>query len=416
MKNGWLKGSSLFYALLISILIALICTALISVAYYNRLLNEYDRTLERLLRNAESGMQWLQAAEEREIPARVFDLYGDGQDSVKVKKEQWGLFYVAHCEAFQRTLRGHSRSSRSGLLGSNYPAYQKMALYLQDNFKPLTLSGLTRIEGIAFVPQAGVKSGYVDGTSFQGEQLIAGERRLSNRGLPPTVEPMLQRLEAQFGRRDSISSGFLPDTLQQSFGAPTQFFRARRFDLGSQRLSGNICLIADSLVTIGRGAQLEDILIFAPSIQVEAGFEGSVQLFAQQQLDIGRGAQLRYPSVAMLIPSNVQTRPSLRLAKEASLSGMLMIYSKQTKNAFAGIKLETNSTVEGLLYANTSLELSGSILGTAICSGFILRTAASAYDNHLFNTRIIAPERSPHYIAPAIMAVNGTTKIAKWLD
>ncbi len=416
MRKGFLKGGSLFYALLISVLIALICTALIGVAYYNRLLNEYDRTLERLIRNADSGMQWLLAAPEREIPVRTFDLFGEGQDSITIKKRQWGLFYVAHAEAFQITLHGRATSSRSSLLGKHYPSYQRMALYLQDNYKPLTLSGKTRIEGIAFVPQAGVKSGYVDGSSYQGQQLIYGEKRLSDRSLPAAEEAMLQTLQRQFTQRDSLSTALLPDTLRHSFAEETIYFRRRSFDLNSQKLSGNICLIADSVVTIGRYAQLEDIMIFAPSIKVEAGFEGQLQLFAQQQLEIGREVQLRYPSAAALLPINGQARPALAVEEGAYINGILLVHSSQTKNTVSGMRIAANSTIEGFLYANTSLELNGTVNGSVIISGFILRTAASAYDNHLFNASILFSQRSPHYIAPPIIQEKGITKIVKWLN
>ena len=115
------SGSSLFYALVISLLIVIISVAFISIAYYQRLLLDYDLIQEKLLRNASSGLTILLVQNQKEIPSYTTDLYEAGNDSIRIAKQKWGLFEVAISEAFQQMIKGRQSKQKIALLKNTKP-------------------------------------------------------------------------------------------------------------------------------------------------------------------------------------------------------------------------------------------------------------------------------------------------------
>lgn len=399
-----LSGSALFYALLVALLIAAFSTAMITGAYYHRVLTDFADLELQLVQNATSGLEFLKA-EKQPFQRQAIDLFGAQEDSVLLEKKTWGLFEIAISEAFQQTSKGRLSHQKIAMLGSP-PAedWEKAAIYLRDGFKPLTLAGQTRIVGDAFLPKSGVKGGYVDGQSYSGEELIFGEKKNSTAQLPAIDESMIEHQFKQFGQRATHNFYALPDSLEQSFFAPTISVRDSLIYIDQQLLKGNICLVADSLVYIGRNTVVEDILIYAPAIYIEEGFKGNLQAFATHYLEVSRQAELTYPSVVALLQPDTVKQSSLGYFRgEAKLEGLFLVLDAKKGNPVPIVRVEKGSHVEGQIFTNTSrLDFQGILHGNLTTSGLRLRTTTSQYENHLWNVTIDAAQRPDFYLSPLL--------------
>ena len=164
MMRRKLKARAMLYAILISLLIAMIAGALIALSFSQRTLQERALWRERLIRNADSGLQLLLGLDN--LPSKAVDLYGKKQDSVLLSKKAWGLFEVASSQSFH----GKDSISTSAMIGLKPYGKHQSALYLADGNTPLALCGETEIRGKAFLPRAGVKRGRVAGQYYSGKE------------------------------------------------------------------------------------------------------------------------------------------------------------------------------------------------------------------------------------------------------
>lgn len=417
MLKKKLKASALFYALIVAIVMALVSSALISMTYYHRLIINYGYIQEKLMRNAESGWNLLLTDKRAIISSTTIDLFNNQTDSVRISKKRWGLFEIAMSQAFQQSLRGQEESTKIGLLGVSPDKVDQSALYLQDNRKPLSISGQTQIIGTAFLPKSGVKSAYVNQQSYEGTSLIYGEQKQSQRILPPIQKEAIVYHEAQFKHLSPSSFYELGDSTEQSFLAETLYCRDKVIRINEKHLKGNICLIADSLIYIGRNTVIEDLVVYAPFVVVEEGFVGQLQIFAQRKIEIGAYSTLQYPSVvALLKPRSSYNNPSINIREHAKIQGLVFAYQHKTDNYPPLINVEKEALLEGQIFVHGTLDLKGTVYGNVTCSNFLLKTSATTYDNHLFNVTIDVGQRNKFYKSSIFKKERGKRQVIKWLN
>lgn len=415
-KRFNLPAGALFYALLVTVLIGAFSTAIITTSYYHKVIRDYDLLEKRLVKNADSGLQLLMS-QSGEVESQYLDLYGADEDSVFIKKIHWGLFDIAVSEAFRETLKGRQSFQRIAQLGNKPNAeWEQASLYLRDGYKPLTLAGKTRIRGVVMLPKAGVKGGYVDGHSYIGKQLIYGQRKLSENQLP---EIDIKRVYLQWRKlkeSNGISLEGLPDSVKVSFSEETMILRDSVIYINEQLIKGNVCLVADSLIYISRNTVVEDILVFAPHIFIEEGFIGSIQAFATYKLEVGRHSKLNYPSSLCLLQRDTAKRTSfMTIGDNVEVEGLILAEDQKKGKPIPMVQFKDSCLVQGQIYVNGKLELRGRINGNVTTSSFLLKTASSAYDNHLMNVEIDNNGRSSNYISPFLNQNKAKPSIVKWL-
>jgi hypothetical protein len=211
--------------LFISLVITLLCTALIGAAYYKNRLLAKDRTRIVLSRNAHSALNFVAAA--APIPYRqpvVLDLYGTGEDSVSLLKREWGLFDIALVKAF----RGRQTHAVCGAMGVLPDKVANTALYVSDENRPLSLAGKSIVRGTCLLPKAGVRYEHVEGKGFTGEAPQPSSIKPSQAEPPPLATAFLERIRWLQGLPNGLS--FLPvsrlvEVRMRSFkDAPLVFF------------------------------------------------------------------------------------------------------------------------------------------------------------------------------------------------
>jgi type II secretory pathway pseudopilin PulG len=143
-RAGRLPAGALLLVLTISIILAATLLAMLLLASNRRLLLQRDARQQQVIRNLYSGLAYAQA--HPELPAfraRVLDLFGEGNDSVQVVRQPWGLFDVAVITAAQ----GPARDTLAALLGSYPGATSRPALYLADAQLALAVGDDAQVRG-----------------------------------------------------------------------------------------------------------------------------------------------------------------------------------------------------------------------------------------------------------------------------
>ncbi len=280
---GKLKGGALLLVIAMSAIILVILSSLMLMQQYSRGYFLQGSRAQRLENNAASGLALLLAdALIPEGSRLAMSLYGDTVpgDSVWLEKRPWGIFQLGLAAAFEQgdTLR------QAGLLGVKAEPNECYALYLANEDRPVSLSRHTVINGDAYLPPAGVRIAYIEGTAYEGDKPVQGTTHDSEASLPPLQPNIITRLlnDLQTSAPDSLELFSLPapgDSLVRSFVPPALLLSLTdSLYLNAVTLRGNLIVHSTAPVTIAADARLEDILVFAPVIRVENGFKGRLQL------------------------------------------------------------------------------------------------------------------------------------------
>ena len=421
-----LKAGALIYAIFISFLIALTSSSVIFISYSNRV--QMDRSFEsdRLLNNAESGIQLLlsrQILVATDIPKTV-DLYGRGIDSVRLEKRAWGLFDIGISKSFSKRMS----QEIVALIGSSANKKDSLAIYLLDMDKPLSVCGDTKIRGNCFLPKAGIQRAYIEGKNFTGNKFVEGRTLKSEKTLPVLDKELIKRIqniaEGTFHLSDSIQDiSFLSnrDSSVRSFTKPTIYFTTKApLILDNKILQGNIVIVSSKSVTIKATTQIGGIQIYAPKIIIEDGFSGNLQAFAGDSLVVGKKCKLTYPSVLALYRNkNSKDEIRLTLSEDVTCQGILFAgqdVSDIKKHVL--INISKNDNIYGQVYCTGAVDLKGSIYGSVFCSSFILKTSSSVYENHLLDATIDITRLPEEYGGIVLMQEKAIEHkcIVKWLE
>ena len=421
-----LKAGALIYAIFISFLIALTSSSVIFLSFANRSQTDRSFASDRLITNAESGMQLLMSKQNlvpNDIP-KTMDLYGKGMDSVRLEKKSWGLFDIGLSDAF---FRG-TKVEKIALIGSSANKEDSLSLYLTDMDKPLSLCGETVIKGNCYIPKAGFKRAYIEGKNFLGAEYTKGRVLHSEKTLPALDKDLLKRIqslgEKTFTPADSVVDiRFLlaHDSTSRSFSKPTYYYVAKGpLVLDNKVLQGNLVVLSSRQITIKANCQISGILVYAPKIIIEEGFSGNLQAFASDSMSIGKKCVLTYPSVLGICRTKTsKDNMLLKLGEEVTCLGILYAGQEAADpKKRVDLIMSKNDVVFGQVYCTGSLDLKGAVYGSVFCSKFTLHTTSSVYENHLLDATIDITRLPSEYGGIVIKQECGSEHkcIVKWLE
>lgn len=422
-KLRTLNGAALYYAVTISIIISTILLATMLLAYYSSYHINQDVLKQKLLLNAYSGIQ-LATDNNNPDHGTVIDLYGKGNDSVFILSKNWGLYKIIISKAFHNK----NEITKVALVGkaSNN---KNNALYLTDKNEPLVITGETKIIGDCFLPKSGIKRGYIEGKNYSGEKLTEGKVYESQITLPSANDSYLKELKKQFsiipGKQDSviyIEDAFVSEKIEQSFSKNRVVMLPQSMIniTTNSVIKGNIIVLSKYPVNISATAIIEDVVFYAPTINVEANFAGSVQLFATDSIIIGKNCALSFPtSVALINSSNKSVdNPYLKISDGTIIKGNIFVEkdaATTSDNKMPSLVIEKNTTINGWVYVNGKVQHSGNIYGHLFCDGFLLKTSSSVYDNHLVDAEINCKKLSQRFVYSYLISNDFKTEIVKWL-
>lgn len=420
-----IKAGALFYAIVISLIIAITSSALILSAYLTRLQFDNVEINNRLSLNAGSGLNLLLSKQSLvELgQQKIVDLFNKGTDSVFLSRKFWGAYEIVVSKAIFKN-KTSVRIAQIGFYPDNDHLY---SLYLSDNDKSLALCGNTLIKGAAWLPKAGVKRAYIEGQSFSRNTLVDGTITQSEKSLPKFNQELIENIRTTFSTKaisesDStiqIEGGLTGDSLNNSFQNKTLVFSSSGSILISAGLySGNIAVISDKQITVNSSALLKDVMLYAPKIVIEKEFRGNIQVFASDSIIIDERVTLTYPSVLGLVKNNRSTNISVIVLNENdSISGSIFVYKND--NAVlqqAGLIISPKAVVFGQVYSNGYVDVKGTINGNLMCNKIMLSTASSVYENHLLNAVIDVSKLPEYYTGINLVEQSVIKKVVKWLN
>ena len=189
------------------------------------------------------------------------------ENDIHFKISNWGLFYTAVASSTwnNRTLK------KAALLGhkqENNP----FALRLMDRNKPLSVCGSTKIRGFCYLPKSGIKRAYVEGQSYQGNDLPTFNVKVNELGLEPLNNQLIDNnskyLAGDILPDDSlIYLNEIPsylDTISNSFFNSRLCIKfADRVILEDITITGNVSIYSPVEIIIGQNTVIQDALLYS---------------------------------------------------------------------------------------------------------------------------------------------------------
>jgi hypothetical protein len=334
-----------------------------------------------------------------------------------VQENYWGVFGLYSATATHKK----KKFVRTALVGERSSG-KRIALYLQDQHRPLVLAGHARIEGEAYLPAKGVRRGHVGGIPYYGKHLIYGDQLKSKPDLPGLASELIDHIHALLQNpapaADRIE--FLsPMELTNSFQKPTKLISGRILALDRAVLRGNIIVQASEKIVLAANSILEDVILIAPEIEIMEGARSSFQAFARVRITLGKNSRLDYPSALVLINDRIgldpKAAPAIFIDRAADVRGIVMYKGKEDATTYyPQIYIAKDALVSGEIYCNGAMEHKGQLWGKVITTSFMSLENGRIYQNHLFEGKIIGTQLPAQY-AGLIMTEDNPKTVAKWL-
>jgi len=419
MFSNKVQGGALSLVLTIGIVITSLTGAMLLAFYYRNLTLARHGLVERLERNAASGIAYVLANKTTALAADL-DLYGKGEDSVQVANQQWGLYDLA----LARAHGGRLQASKAALLGGQADSFGELALYLADEDRPLYVAEGASVEGACMLPQAGIKQVQLgQQTGTPGAHAVKGKVSQSSALLPKRFQQVLQRAREvqQLKGQEPIHITPLADGQMQghtghhSFWGETAVFTSQQhLRVDHTTLSGKVLVTSNRGITLGRNARLNDVIVLAPYIVLEEGFAGSLQLIARDSVIIRKGCRLSYPSAVSVV--NDLGQGYVKIEEGSKVTGEVSIGGESTAGSFHRLAIQKGAMLSGIVYVDGAVEHSGTVLGSLLCRRLMHRTPTALYENYLVDGTISAKDLSTFFLPSPGMSSGGKTAIIKWLN
>lgn len=417
-----IKASALYLVIIIALVIGILCSSLIVVAYFYKQQYQQKFRSDKLEANSNSAVNILLGSDDDGFKdEKSFSLFGADDDSVSLKRIPWGIYDIG----LAKTYIQHDTLYKAFSIASTVDSAKWAALYLIDEDRPLSVSGNTLILGQVFIPKAGVKEAYVDGQAYKGDKrIVIGTQHNSEKSLPTLQQSRLHLLQT-LGTPAKFNDTILPrtDSMNVSFFKPGRVinFKKKVTEIANIRLYGNIILLSDTTIIIENAARLENVLVFARAIQVKDGFTGTCQLFATDSIGVGKNCTFNFPSCLGVIRNHndKSTQGRIRIGENTTITGALFTYEKEKSQLQTLIDIASNVKIYGQVYAmglvqfNKSAEIDGSVF----TNRFLYKSTYTTYENYLINIKLDANGLSPYYLTSPLFSVSAKTqKVLQWLE
>lgn len=411
-----IRASSLFYALMVSLLLGALLSAVIMNAHLRSMLTERWLAYNVARDDAHGAL-------EIPVPGPLaliaitdsVDLFGDGDHYVSVSQAAWGLFDIRTCSA----LEGDQRVSRSALLGWRCDP-QAPSLWVMDRNEPIALAGETRIDGMCFLPKRGLRRAYIEGRPYSGS-LTLQDQRVSPGSMPQLPERIMEHIRLftdgvlALGEEPVRWSAVPRDSLVVAYSDPPLVI-----DMGSERelrntrVSGHVLFIARDSVVVEASFHCSGIVICAPHVTIATGFSGDLQCFTRRGAIVEPGAELLYPSVLVCTGDEAAQGATVSVAEGSSLDGVIIGWTMEDKGSVT-VEFAAGTTFIGELWNDGPVQLHGVMEGTVIAESVVLRTPSSVYRGHIMDVQL-GPLRRTEHVGVGLWGDAADIAVLRWLD
>ncbi len=420
--NIKLKAGALQYTIFISVVIALLVFAFISLTYIQEKLRYKALFFQEVIYNVNQRFDYLAEHKIPYISQTAITASPENRVETSVSKSHWGLFDIVTITS----KKGKETFIKTALLGGYQQ--QKTALYLQDTNQPLVLVGNTHIEGKTYLPEQGVKRGAIAGHSYKGQQLIYGNINKSNNKLPQILNTnYLETISNTIlSKEDNIffeleENSRLVNSFSSASGGTKIMSSNEPIDLRFVELVGNIIIHSEVKIKVYPSAKLKDVILIAPQIEILESVSGNFQGLASKKIIVNEGCNLKYPTALLLLEKKQPTMQNnnkeinqIIINKNTNVKGIIAFITEDKTDTYKPqIVLEENTIITGEVYCNQNIELKGTVKGSVYTKGFITNQFGSVYKNHIYNGKIVSKDLPSQYCGLSLK--NSQQKVAKWL-
>ncbi|MDB5133285.1 MAG: hypothetical protein JWR02_3034 [Mucilaginibacter sp.] len=420
-----LKSSSLYIAIIITLVIGVICSSLVAVAYFYKSQELKNDRYRRLNINVSSGINILLGGPDSLYQdEKNTDLFGNQGDSVSLHRLPWGIYDIGIVKAFIQK----DTLFKIFSIGHSVDSAKWGALYIADQDRPLALGGKTFITGTAYVPKAGVQSAYLENIAYSGyRELIKGHQYASKKTLDTLDAGRIRLLDSCRANRGHLPESNLNDndSIARSFQSPALYIKLTKNQaaLRNLKLTGHIVLLSDSSISIDSTVKFTNILVFAKSVIIGSGFKGACQVFATDSISIGKNCTFLYPSVLGILtnPKGITVQsPIIHIGRNSTVSGQLFTCQKSgdTKTEPL-IQIDKFVMINGQVYTQGTLLLGGdnTINGNIYIKNLSYKNLFFAYYSYFYNITLDEAGLSPYYLTSAIFPLSAKRKkVLQWLE
>ncbi|MBS1624353.1 MAG: hypothetical protein JST83_10060 [Bacteroidetes bacterium] len=412
-----IKAGSLLYAVLISLILALICSAFIAAHFLQDIAERKYEIKNQLTADAHSAINYYIYASGEAPVDQTFHLYPNSEIESELHVEKWGLLSIVTA----RARLGSSAEVRSALVGEDLNRDTMPALYLADNSIPLVVCGRTSINGHCFLPKSGFKRGYIEGENTGIAKPVNGKIEVSTSTLPVISVSAISAIDSALGQSlpccDSTAPD-LPAASTRSFDSSMLVYSfIGEIDIDNITLDGKIAIVSSKMIKVGSHASLHDVILRAPYVLVESNFEGNCQIFATDSIHIQRGVSLSYPSmVCMRSDENTISKPRVQIDEHAKVAGaVLLIKAYDPINKTINLSVSRRAMITGLVYCDGIADMQGNVIGSLVCINVAAQTNTGFYLNYLLNSTISSRAMPDHMAAVSLGTATPIRRLIKWL-
>jgi hypothetical protein len=399
------------------VVIALLCAAMILLAYYSRL-SFLQQHIDLTLRdNALSGIQYVMAHRQA-LPfneAKERDLFGEGTDTVTVLRKPWGVFEIAVAQA----QRGRHRASRTAILGAVPDSVGNSAFYTPDNGAPVYLAGKAKLVGTVYASDRKFSSGYVDGKGYSRSRFVDGTVRKSKPVMLLPDTTLLHEIRKLLRQQSGVYRLKISDRLPAGNAVPydtpeTPYYYSQQVIDLDDSVQGQVILHSAFRIRVTAHAVLNGVILIAPDIDIDKGFRGTVQCFAERTITVGPESELRYPSALVLLGGERDS--TIVVQRDARVSGVVVIPGyDQTIGSRGVFRVEEKAFFHGMAYVNGATDIQGTVWGHIMTRTTQARVKESVYGNTILDGEINGRNRSPYMPATLLWGNTKQPVITQWL-
>lgn len=390
--SAHIEASAMGYAISFLLLTGLITSAVLFVASANKLLERSHQLDEHMLFDNYLGLRFGAMLPE----AGTRTVVHPAGDTTRITVRNWGAFRAITAYTFH----GTRIVEKSALVGRTTEESWPV-LYLPNRKQVIKLNGKTLLEGEVFSSARGFERGHITGFPFEGDKLLHGELRESERQLPG-IKQYIQELDFEHLSKGAVKLEALQGDSLFRFTEPTTLLTSMEALQISNRLEGNLIIHSFDSIYVTASSVLNHVILLAPVIRFEKGFHGSVQAIATRQIHCEEGVQLRYPSALILHETEAGTlsRNGIFMEEGSRLLGGALLISDKTDfrhPVYLGIQ---KAVIGGLVYNQGETEVQGKIIGSLYTNELALKMGGGEYRGHLCNATLSTRQLPNRFVYP----------------
>ncbi len=386
------KAHSLLYAVYVCLIVAVLCGGLLLLANLYNQLNLYYVTHESLYISNQSTMNYALGNGLVSDEAILTEEQTGIQSQFSVKNH--GLLPLLLTQSFVK----NDTISSANFIGQKVTNVGT-ALYMANFTQPLNLSGEVTIKGDVFMPTERLKEVYIN--NKPNKIVIQGKKSISEIQLPILSDKCKTVFEIKNSAKASLSDFEKKnDSIYvNSFFNETIEFQISSTTLENKIIKGNFIISSNDSIYIKKNNILEDVVIIAPKVAIEEGFEGTIQVFAKESITIEKKVTLNYPSVIALYNNKESQKAFILIEEEVKIAGLVFLFGNDLihldKNT---LEIKEKGKILGNIYCTGVLTLKSDVYGSVYTSKLNHKTPSSSYSNTIADITIDVSKKPKVFI------------------